>query len=40
MKRLTSKRLSGAFPLTRLCTANYKARGIYKTTALKPAEYS
>jgi SMP-30/Gluconolactonase/LRE-like region len=37
MKRLASKRLSGAFILTHLCTAKYKARGIYKTTVLKPS---
>ena len=36
MKRLASERLSGAFILTRVCTADYKSRGIYKTNVLKP----
>jgi hypothetical protein len=33
MKRISSEHVV----LTRLCTADYKGRGIYKTTALEPS---
>ena len=35
IKRISSKKLSGAFILTCLCTAKYKARVIYKTRRAK-----